>query len=106
MIAEARCFRAWVNAHLLWCFGHFQTDDAYGILYREELSDMVNVHRDRLSVKDSYQKIFDDLDAAIKDLGLYNLQTPIPSTGTGIKSQIIAKPRRGKATTKTLYRYY
>ena len=71
MIAEARCFRAWVNAHLLWCFGHFQTDDEYGILYREELSDMVNVHRDRLSVKDSYQKIFDDLDAAIKDLGNY-----------------------------------
>src|SRR5699024_9899232 len=71
MIAEARCFRAWVNAHLLWCFGHFQTDDAYGILYREELSDMVNVHRDRLSVKDSYQKIFDDLDTAIKDLGDY-----------------------------------
>lgn len=61
MIAEARCFRAWVNAHLLWCFGHFQTDDEYGILYREELSNMVNVHRDRLSVKDSYQKIFDDL---------------------------------------------
>lgn len=51
MIAEARCFRAWVNAHLLWCFGHFQTDDEYGILYREELSDMVNVHRDRFERK-------------------------------------------------------
>lgn len=71
MIAEARCFRAWVNAHLLWCFGHFQRDDEYGILYKEELSDMVNVFRDRLSVKDSYQKIFDDLDDAIKDLGDY-----------------------------------
>ncbi|MEI3422886.1 MAG: hypothetical protein V8R91_18580 [Butyricimonas faecihominis] len=27
---------------------------------------MVNVHRDRFSVKNSYQKIFDDLDTAIK----------------------------------------
>ena len=71
MLAEARCFRAWVNAHLLWCFGHFRTDDEFGILYKEELSDMVNVFHDRLNVKDSYQKIFDDLDAAIKDLGDY-----------------------------------
>ena len=27
MIAEARCFRAWVNAHLLWCFGHYNRKD-------------------------------------------------------------------------------
>lgn len=61
MLAEAKCFRAWVNAHILWCFGHFWKDDEYGILYRTEMANMTNIYIDRLSVRESYEKIFDDL---------------------------------------------
>lgn len=75
MVAEAKCFRAWVNAHLLWCFGHFWADDEYGILYREELSDMVNMFRPRISVRESYEKIFADLEEAINNLGDYTKAT-------------------------------
>lgn len=75
MIAEAKCFRAFIHSHLLWHFGHFWEDDEYGILYREELSDMVNMIRPRLSVKESYEKIFDDLQAAITGLGDYTKAT-------------------------------
>lgn len=75
MIAEAKCFRAFIHAHLLWHFGHFWKDDEYGILYREELSDMVNMIRPRLSVKESYEKIFDDLQAATTSLGDYTKAT-------------------------------
>lgn len=75
MIAEARCFRAFVNAHLLWCFGHFWADDEYGILYREEVGDLVNMIAPRISVAESYEKIFSDLDAAIGNLGDYTKAT-------------------------------
>lgn len=65
MVAEARCFRGWVNAHILWCFGHYDRDDEYGILCREELSSFANMYIDRKSVAESYTHILGDLDAAI-----------------------------------------
>ena len=74
MVAEARCFRGWVNIHILWCFGHYDRDDEYGILCREELSNFNNIYIDRKSVAESYQHILDDLDAAISLLN--NFTTP------------------------------
>lgn len=68
MVAEARCFRGWVNAHILWCFGHYDRDDEYGILCREELSSFDNIYIARKTVAESYKHILDDLDAAIATL--------------------------------------
>ena len=66
---------------------------------------MINVHRDRLSVKDSYQKIFDDLDAAIKDLGDYTTSKRLSrQLAQALKVKLLLN-RAGKATTKTLYCY-
>lgn len=71
LLAEAHCFRGWVCTHLLQSFGHFKKDDEYGILFREEMSDMSNIYLPRLSVRESYEVIFKDLDIAIKDMDNY-----------------------------------
>ncbi len=71
MIGEARTFRAWVYSHLLWCFSHFWADDEYGVLWREEVATFDNIFIDRISVKDSYDKIFADVDAGIATLPDY-----------------------------------
>jgi len=71
MLAEARTFRAWVYSHLLWCFSHYWADDEYGILWREEIANFNNIFADRISVKESYEKIFADVDEGIKYLGDY-----------------------------------
>lgn len=70
MLAEARCLRAWVHANLLWNYGHWWSDDADpdGLLYRDEVMDLKNVRRARISVGESYAKIYEDLDAAIANL--------------------------------------
>ncbi len=71
MLGEARTFRAWVYSHLLWCFSHFWEDDEYGILWREELANFNNIFIDRISVKESYEKILADVDAGIASLSNY-----------------------------------
>ncbi len=71
MLGEARTYRAWNYSHLLWCFSHFWADDEYGVLWREELADFDNIFADRISVKESYEKIFADLDAGIASLPDY-----------------------------------
>lgn len=45
LIAEARCMRAWAYANLFWMFGHWwEADDcAYGILYRDQMSNLSNL---------------------------------------------------------------
>ncbi|MDR1415114.1 MAG: RagB/SusD family nutrient uptake outer membrane protein [Odoribacteraceae bacterium] len=67
MIAEARCMRAWANANLFWLFGHWwEADDVeHGLLYRDKMSDLGNLQVARLTVGESYTKIFEDLEAAI-----------------------------------------
>lgn len=71
MLAEARTFRAWVYSHLLWCFSHYWADDEYGVLWREEIANFNNIFADRISVKESYEKIFSDLDEGIQNLDDY-----------------------------------
>jgi hypothetical protein len=70
LIGEARCLRAWINANILWTYGHWWGDDEdkYGLLYRDEPVDLSNVQQPRLTVGESYQKIFEDLDFAIANL--------------------------------------
>ncbi|MGY0425827.1 MAG: RagB/SusD family nutrient uptake outer membrane protein [Polaribacter sp.] len=71
VIAEGRCLRAWISTNILWNFGHWWAkDDAdpYGILYRDQVVGLKNLQKARLSVGDSYKKIFEDLDYAIANL--------------------------------------
>ena len=67
MLAEIRLFRAWVHTNLLWCYSHWWAADnsPYGILYKDEVSNVANLQAARLTVGESYKKIFEDLDEAI-----------------------------------------
>lgn len=67
MLAEIRLFRAWVHTNLLWCYGHWWAADnsPYGILYKDEVTNVANLQTARLTVGESYKKIFEDLDEAI-----------------------------------------
>jgi hypothetical protein len=71
LVAEARCLRAWIGANILWNYGHWWGDDSdpFGLLYREEPVDLSNVLQARLPVGESYQKLYEDLDFAIANLG-------------------------------------
>jgi len=70
LVAEARCLRAWIGANILWNFGHWWGDDAdkFGVLYREEPVDLSNVLQARLTVGETYKKLYEDLDFAIANL--------------------------------------
>lgn len=76
LIAEGRCLRAWINANLLWNYAHWWADDAdkYGLLYRDEVVNLSNMRKARITVGESYAKIYEDLDFAIANLG--DLTTP------------------------------
>ncbi len=70
VLAEARGLRAWANINLLWAFGHWWKEDSdpYGILYRDVTVDLSNVEQERISVGESYAKIYEDLDFAIENM--------------------------------------
>lgn len=70
LIAEARCLRAWINVNILWNFSHWWADDAdeFGIIYRDQMVDMINVQQPRITVGESYKKIYEDLDFAIANM--------------------------------------
>ena len=70
LIAESKCLRGFVNLQLFWAWGHFWAEgsDPYGLLYRDELSDLSNLQVKRLNVEESYAKILEDLDFAIMHL--------------------------------------
>jgi len=68
LLAESRLLRAWGHMFVLQQFSHWwasDDNDPDGIMYREEVVTLENVHQARLNVGDSYQKIFEDLDFAI-----------------------------------------
>lgn len=71
LIAEAKCLRAWINTNLLWNYTHWWADDAdkFGLLYRDEVVNLTNIRKARISVGESYKKIYEDLDFAIANLG-------------------------------------
>jgi hypothetical protein len=70
MLAEARGLRAWANANIFWLFSHWWAadDSEYGLLYRDQMANLSNLQVGRLTVGDSYTKIFEDLDAAIETM--------------------------------------
>lgn len=70
MLAEARCMRAWAFANLFWLYGYWwaEDDSPYGIIWRDEMANLKNLQCPRLTVGDSYRKIFEDLDDAIRNM--------------------------------------
>lgn len=62
LIAEARCFRGFMNMQLLCYFARWfdKADSPYGIIYRDKLSNLSNLMLDRSTVGESYQYIIDD----------------------------------------------
>ncbi|MGE9311910.1 RagB/SusD family nutrient uptake outer membrane protein [Niabella sp. CJ426] len=67
LLAEARLLRGWIYANILWNFGHWWAgdDSPYGILYRDQVASLTNTNQPRISVGESYRKIFEDIDFAI-----------------------------------------
>ena len=57
----------------MWLFSHWfdNAESPYGILYRDQLSDLSNLMIDRSSVGDSYQYIIDDFEYAEQNLHDY-----------------------------------
>lgn len=73
LIAEARCFRGFMNLQLLWYFARWfdEPDSPYGIIYRDKVSDLSNLMVDRSTVGQSYQYVIDDLSYAEQHLDDY-----------------------------------
>lgn len=73
LVAEARCFRGFMNLQLMWLFSRWfdNADSPYGIIYRDQLSDLNNLMIDRSSVGQSYQYIIDDFEYAEHNLRDY-----------------------------------
>lgn len=67
MVAEARLYRAWNYAWLLWTRCHWWADDnnPNGLIYRDKMANLSNLQVPRLSVGESYAKIMEDIDDAI-----------------------------------------
>ena len=74
LIAEARCFRGFMNLQLIWLFSRWfdNADSPYGIIYRDQLSDLNNLMVGRSSVGESYQYIIDDFEYAERNLHDYS----------------------------------
>ncbi|MEP5339165.1 MAG: RagB/SusD family nutrient uptake outer membrane protein [Algibacter sp.] len=74
LIAESRLLRAFAHAYIFWNYGHWWTSDDSdpdGLLYREELVNTLNLEHARLNVGESYDKLYEDLDYAIDNLGSF-----------------------------------
>jgi hypothetical protein len=66
ILGEAKFLRAYSHFKILSYYGEwFKYDSKYGILIREELSNLANIAKARSNVKDSYDFILADLDYAI-----------------------------------------
>jgi hypothetical protein len=74
LLGEAKCARAYIYANLLWNFCHWWTyDDAniYGLAYRDQPADLENTQTARITIGESYAKIYEDLDYAIENMSDY-----------------------------------
>lgn len=90
LIAEARMLRAWWYTHLMWSFTRWWDDDdsKYGLLYREGISTIDGEQLARITVGESYEKIFADIDFAIENLPVFTDQFHV--------SQLLAKALKAK----------
>lgn len=71
LIAEARGLRGFVYLQIHWLWSHWwdTADNPYGLLYREEIADLSNLQKGRISVGESYDFIIQDFEYAEENLG-------------------------------------
>lgn len=67
LIGEARFLRGYAYSILLLNYALWWDEDSspYGLVYRDQVTDVANVHQPRITVGESWKKVFDDLDYAI-----------------------------------------
>lgn len=70
MVAEAKLYRAWNYAWLLWTRCHWWADNSNpnGLIYRDKMANLSNLQVPRLTIGESYAKIFEDIDEAIANV--------------------------------------
>ena len=70
MVAEAKLYRAWNYAWLLWTRCHWWAEGSNpnGLIYRDKMANLSNLQVPRLTVGESYAKIFEDIDDAITNV--------------------------------------
>ncbi len=73
MVAEAKLYRAWNYTWLLWTRCHWWAEDnnPNGLIYRDKMANLSNLQVARLTVGESYAKIFEDIDEAIANVAEY-----------------------------------
>ncbi|MCK0131668.1 RagB/SusD family nutrient uptake outer membrane protein [Flavobacteriaceae bacterium F08102] len=70
LIAEARLMRAWMHTQIFWAYNRYwdEDDSPYGLLYKGEVSSIDTEQQARLTVGESYTKLYEDIDYAIENL--------------------------------------
>ena len=99
MLAEARTIRAFANMYIFYYFGRWwdEPTSEYGILFNDQVSDLTNIFRPRLSVGESYKIILEDLDFAIEKAPDYkNGRRASKQLARALKAKVLLN--RGKGT--------
>ena len=115
ILGELYFFRGWAHYNVFKYFGHWWVENEnilpdvardkyrdYGIIYRNEIITVDNIHLKQLPVKDSYDRIHADLDEAIKLLGKFeDPRYPSNIAARGLKARL-ALMQGDYATAKQL----
>ncbi len=76
LVAEARCLRGYLYSLLLLNYCQwYDSGSVYGLVYRDQVSDLANVNTPRITVAESWAKVLEDLDYAIENMS-NNFKTP------------------------------
>lgn len=83
MLGEAHTIRAFAHFYAFLYFGRWwdEASNPYGLIYRTEISTLKNVYQERLSVGESYDMLFKDLDYGIAN-------APDYTTGVRVSKQL------------------
>lgn len=66
MLGEAKCLRGFFYLNMLWLYTHWfdNADSPYGLLYKDQVSNLSNMMVGRKTVGESYQLVLDDIEFA------------------------------------------
>lgn len=69
LIAEARCLRGYVYSLLLLNYCQwYDSSSKYGLVYKDQVSDLTTTNVGRITVAESWDKVLEDLDYAIDNM--------------------------------------
>jgi len=91
LIGEARFLRGYLHSIILlnYCLWWDNDDNKYGMIYRDQTTDVSNVNRPRLTVGESWKKVMDDIDFGIENM-------PATFTTARKASKVFAKAYKAK----------